>query len=192
MYSPILFPLLASVFSWLFFAGIISLFFSDSPKSNWNLLAMIRNNKEMMAKEIASYIKLQIGATDFLDKQLKNPSVFNDIKPDIEQHVDHFIKEKLVKKWPVISILGGDEVLDKIKLNLMEELESIIPMLLQKYSGNLLGNIPVENLITEHLSNVSAHEIYQIIFAKSKKIRQAIPLIAALNGLIIGIIFLLF
>lgn len=113
------------------------------------------------------------------------------VKPYLEEQVDHFLKHKLPEKMPMIAMFAGAKTLDAVKEGLMEEMDTLLPGLLQQYAGRLKEELDVAQIIQTQLSTQSPQKIAGLIrTALKKEIRLFISL-GALTGLLIGVLCVL-
>jgi hypothetical protein len=97
--------------------------------------------------------------------------------PLIEMHVDDFLKNKLSKEHPMISMFIGDKTIASLKRTFMQEIELMMPQVLEKL---------VVDLSVSFKTRLPA-----LIREPLKKISLKIQLAGLLLGFIIGIIHLL-
>ena len=124
---------------------------------------------------------------DVIAAKITDPANLAEMKPFIEQHIDNFLKVKLKEKMPAIAMFVGDKTLDAMKVNLMEEIDILLPNLLQKYAGNLGEKINIESVLTEQLD---ALPIADLLAQNMRKEKMLFQLFGALSGLAIGLIFI--
>lgn len=184
-------PIFTALLGWWFFALVCNLFLNKKVHSKWNLLHFLKKEKPRFAIAAGKYAKNQLSLEGLMKDKVEDPELFQAVRPQIESYVDIFLKEKLIQKWPVISLLGGDEVLMKIKESLMEEMAVIFPKILLSYSEKIMAHLPLGELVEKQIIALSEVQINDYILLKSKKIKIFLCLSGALFGLFMGIMAIL-
>jgi len=64
-------------------------------------------------------------------------SSFYSLLPFIDQELDHFFKERLVQKMPIVSMFIGEKTIAQLKEVFMEELNNLFPELISQLSKNI-------------------------------------------------------
>lgn len=82
-----------------------------------------------------------------LEKKLSNPEIIEKLKPQIENHVDIFLKDKLSEVFPLISKFIGEKTRGQFKAAFMVEIESIFPTLLKDYISQLEHDLDIKELV---------------------------------------------
>jgi len=152
---------------------------------------VLRSQKKGLALEAGKIVQQKFLNSEVIKNKLEDPAVFQSIQPGIEKYITYFLEEKLIKKYPIINMLGGDELIGKIKKNLLEEMEFVIPQVLQKYAGTLQEKIPIDEIVQNEIMQISEARVQRIFLQKSKKYLGFIPLAGAISGLLIGLILIL-
>lgn len=172
------FPLIAAIMGWLFHLTFINYLFTKIIPSKMPAIAG-------MAGQYASDKVLNM---DVIAAKITDPANLAEMKPFIESHIDTFLKVKLKEKMPAIAMFVGDKTLDVMKGNLMEEIDTLLPNLLQKYAGNLGEKINIEALLVKKINELPVSDLLGKHLKKEKMLFQ---LFGALSGLAIGLVFLL-
>ncbi len=80
-----------------------------------------------------------IGKLDLTEivPQLTQNDSFETLKPVINEKLDHFFRNKLSSKLPMIAMFIGDKTIEELKTVFMEELALLFPSLIHEFSANL-------------------------------------------------------
>lgn len=152
---------------------------------------IIPASQRVIAKNTGKWVGRNLLASFKLDEKLNDPSHFENIKPVIETHIDEFLRVKLGKQMPMISMFIGDKTIDKMKGIFMDELQLIFPQVIGNFAGNLEKEIDVEKLISEKLAAIDAEKWKAIVNDKLGKQLNNFRLLGILTGFIIGVVFVL-
>ncbi len=141
-----------------------------------------------LAKDIAAAIvKNYLSKSEIADK-LSNPALMHQIRPEIENHVDKFLQEKLPEAFPLLSKFMGDKTLLKFKEAFLSEVELIFPVMLKSYSQKLISEWKPQQQIEEKLNAMSIPLLKELIEKHASRQLKLFKLSGALAGAILGII----
>jgi uncharacterized membrane protein YheB (UPF0754 family) len=171
-------PLIAAVIGWLFNLTFINYLFGK----------MIPSRMPAIAGKAGRYASDKVLNMDVIAAKITDPANLAEMKPFIEQHIDTFLKVKLKEKMPAIAMFVGEKTLDTMKASLMDEIDVLLPNLLQKYAGNLGEKINIESVLISKINELPVAELLNKNLRKEKMMFQ---LFGALSGLVIGLVMVL-
>lgn len=140
---------------------------------------IINGIAKMAAKEFDSFN---------IEEKIANPQVFEKIKPEIEEHIDDFLRNKLKVVFPILGNFIGDKTINQLKQAFLNELETMFPTLMKSYAAKLKDDINVERLITTRLNLYSSENIEAIIYKNAGGKIKMMQAAAYMFGCIIGLI----
>lgn len=126
-----------------------------------------------------------------LAQQLKDGNMMDAVRPQIEGHIDNFLRLKLKEKIPALAMFMSDSLLDTVKKGLLEEIELLLPEVLSKYAGKLLGNLDVQGMIARKLAQTPDEKIGGWMDAGIRPYKSKITGAAAIIGFCSGLLALL-
>jgi len=87
------------------------------------------------------------------------------LRPEIENHINHFLDVKLSSVFPLLSQFIGSKTKDQMKSAFMEELDSLMPQLISKLYAEFLDRDKMAGLIKEKIEtfNSSSSDFIQMI-----------------------------
>ena len=85
----------------------------------------------------------------------------------------------------------GAGTLDKIKEGLLEEIDAMLPQLMQQYAEKLKSKIDIEAMVTEKVANFSSDKLEEILVSIMKKEFRFVEIIGAVLGFVIGLLQIL-
>lgn len=144
--------------------------------------------QKQVAMQLGKMVASELIHFDEIAAQLQDKEQLKDLNPVIEAHLDHFLEVKLKEKMPVISMFVGSGTLGKIKEGMMEEIETLLPELIHKYTDSLKHKIDIEKMVTEKVSKFSSDKLENILHGVMKKEFMFIELIGGFFGFLIGLI----
>lgn len=131
-------------------------------------------------------VQEELLSQDKVAAKLADPALMQQLRPEIEAHVDRFLQTKLKEAFPLLSNFMGEKTLGKFKEAFLTEVETILPDLLKNYSGRLVKEWKPEQLLEEKISNINIEEIEKMVQQRAAKQLNLFHLAAALLGAVIG------
>jgi uncharacterized membrane protein YheB (UPF0754 family) len=174
------FPLIAAVLGYLFNSLIVIYLTRKAVPARLPALA------DGAGKYAGTLIDL-----DAIAGKAADPENLAALQPYIEQHIDVFLKEKLKEKMPAIAMFVGEKTMDMMKKGLMEEIELLLPNLLQRYMGSLKEKINVEAMVTAKIKELPPEKIDTLLQNGLKKEWRMFKWAGAVSGLVIGLVLCL-
>ena len=174
------FPLIAAVLGYLFNSLIIT----------YLTRKVVPARLPALAGSAGKYAGTLIDV-DAIAGKAADPENLAALQPYIEQHIDIFLKEKLKEKMPAIAMFVGEKTMDMMKKGLMEEIELLLPNLLQRYMGSLKEKINVEAMVTAKIKELPPEKVDALLQNGLKKEWVMFKWAGALTGLVIGALLLL-
>ena len=77
---------------------------------------------QVVGKELLSF--------DEIEEKITDPENLQKLRPDIEAHIDHFLRNKLKDVFPMLATLMGEKTILQLKDAFLLELESLFPVLM--------------------------------------------------------------
>lgn len=154
----------------------------------FSLQGILPKRQKQIAHSVAKMVNEEFFSLDAIEQKIADPASLNKIMPVIEEHIDHFLRVKLAKKMPVVSMFIGDKTINEMKSVFMDELGELFPVIMKNYVGGLKEQIDIEAMIVEKLGNFPPEKLELIVYqALSKELRYT-KLFGATIGFIIGLI----
>jgi uncharacterized membrane protein YheB (UPF0754 family) len=152
---------------------------------------IVPSRQPQIAKNIASLVSVQFLSILSIDERVSDPTLIQKIMPTIEEHIDDFLRNKLKKEMPVISMFIGDKTITSLKQVFMNELEKLFPQVMGRYASNLVSDLNIEEVVNRKLAAFPPEKIESLFYEKlGKEIRLAYAS-AMIIGLITGTIAML-
>ncbi|MBK7885599.1 MAG: DUF445 domain-containing protein [Chitinophagaceae bacterium] len=174
--------------SWLTSRIVIKiLFYPQQPVKIFGttLQGVFPKKKQLLAQKLAQWLRSKFISYSEIEQRITDPKNFQQLKPDIEKHIDNFLRNKLKDVFPMIAAFIGDKTINQLKQAFLNELETLFPVLIKSYIDNLKDKLDIEKIITEKLNNITLHEIEANFNTHAKKRLQYV---AILFGTLTGII----
>ena len=185
-------PLLLSCFTGWFviWISIKLLFRPIKPLSvaGFKIQGILPANQPMMAQKIGNLVSTQLFSFDALQQKVTDPENFNKLKPEIEKHIDSFLRDRLKETFPMLSMLIGDKTINQLKTAFLTELETLFPNLMKSYVANLEKDLDIEKEVSEKIAGFSIEKVEDLVYGSAKKQLIKIQLFGASIGFLMGLI----
>ncbi|MCG2616642.1 hypothetical protein LZZ85_20250 [Terrimonas sp. NA20] len=188
-YWLLLIPVLSAFIGWVTIRIAIWLLFHPlQPKklAGITLHGAWPSSREKIAAEIGRYAASMI-SPEKITQQIS----FDEIRPLIEQHMDHFLRHKLQEQMPMIATFIGDKTIQQLKVIFIQEIELLFPEIINKMmiAGSGPGNM--ESIISQKISTIPAFTIEKMFNEKMAPAVKKAALLGGLIGFFTGLIQLL-
>lgn len=163
--------------------------------ANWLFIKIafrnISKRKDEFAVTLGSIVANELVDLDIITDKLKEPGKLDSIKPTIEAHIDTFLKVKLLEKMPFLSTFIGESTMAKLKDGMMEEIETLLPVVIAQYAGSLIDQVNVEQLVADKIRNLPEGKIEDVLQSGLSKELGMLKMWGALSGFVTGLIAVL-
>ena len=184
-------PLISSFIGWVTtWLAIKMLFHPRNPVKvlGITIQGVFPKRQQQVAEKLGSVVAKELIHFSEIASQLRDPEMLKGLNPTIEKHLDNFLQVKLKEKLPVISMFVGNDTMQKIKDGMMEEIGLLLPEIIHQYTESLSQRIDIEKMVTDKVANFSSDKLEEILGAVMKKEFWFLEIVAAVLGLLIGLI----
>jgi len=144
-----------------------------------------------IAEKLGTYVSEKIFSFDELEKKILNPVNVTKVMPFIEGHIDEFLKVKLTKEMPFLSMFIGTKTISSLKKTFMEELLTLIPLVMKNYADNLRNEFDIKKIIIEKIENIDLQQLGYLFYKTGSKQIRNFKILGATTGFIIGVLQLI-
>ncbi|MFM6924805.1 MAG: DUF445 domain-containing protein [Ferruginibacter sp.] len=145
-------------------------------------------NQQMIAQKIGKLVSTQFFSFDALQQKVTDPENFNKLKPEIEKHIDSFLRDRLKETFPMLSMLIGDKTIGQLKTAFLTELETLFPVLMKSYVANLEKDLDIEREVSDKIAGFSINKAEDLVYQSAKKELIKLQLFGAAIGFLTGLI----
>jgi len=183
-------PLISAFIGWFTnWIAIKMLFHPKDPK--WILgikfHGIFPKRQVQFAEKLGKLVSSELLSFQDIEAKITSPENLKKIMPSIEEHIDHFMKEKLPTAFPFISMFIGEKTIQQLKNVFMSELELIFPETLKKYMTNLQQDLDLEKIVTEKVKAFSSDKLESILIQIMQKEFRFVEIIGGVLGFLIGV-----
>ena len=191
-WSQYIVPVLLSAFTgWITTWIAIKMLFHPRRPINilgFKLQGIFPKNQQLIAQKLGQVVSKEFLSFAEIEAKVTNPENLEKLKPEIENHIDKFLKEKLSTVFPMLSMFIGDKTINQLKAAFLTELESLFPILMKNYMTTLEKDLDLEKIVTEKVASFSSEKLEDILDQITKKEFQFLEVIGAVFGLLIGLV----
>jgi len=154
----------------------------------FKLQGIFPKNQQLIAEKLGQVVSKEFLSFAEIEAKVTNPENLQQLKPEIEQHIDKFLKEKLSTVFPMLSMFIGEKTINQLKEAFLMELENLFPILMKSYMTKLEKDLDLEKIVTEKVASFSSEKLEDILDQITKKEFQFLEFIGGVFGLFIGLI----
>ena len=145
-------------------------------------------NQRLIAEKLGQVVGKELLSFDEIEQKVTNPENIEKLRPEIEQHVDHFLRNKIQEVFPMLAMMIGEKTILQLKDALLTELETLFPTLMKSYMTKLEKDLDLEKIVTEKVANFSSEKLEDILNQITKREFKFLEFIGGFFGLLIGLI----
>lgn len=144
--------------------------------------------QKYLADMVGNKIQSAFQAYQGLDEKWTDPALLEKLKPEIEIHIDHFLKEKLKTVFPMLAQFMGEKTISQFKTAFLVEIDHLLPVLIRSYMDGLKNEIRLDEIVSEKINAIHAYQLEKIFYENSKKEIRYFLLACTGIGLLFGMI----
>jgi len=144
-------------------------------------------NQRVIAEKLGQVVGKELLSFAEIEQKVTNPENLQKLRPDIEAHVDNFLRNKLKDVFPMLSMFIGDKTINQLKEAFLIELENLFPVLMKNYMNKLQSDLDLEKIVTEKVAGFSSGKLEDILNQITKREFQFLEVIGGVFGFVIGL-----
>jgi uncharacterized membrane protein YheB (UPF0754 family) len=190
-YWLLLIPVISAFIGWFTnWIAVKMLFHPREPKIilGYNIQGIFPKRQDQFAQKLGKLVGDELLSFSDIEEKITNPENLKMILPQLETHIDHFLRVKLSETMPMISMFIGDKTIDKLKAVFLEELETLFPKLMKNYAGTLKDQLDLEQIVTEKVKAFSSNKLEDILYQVMAKEFRFVEIIGGVLGFLIGLL----
>lgn len=190
-YWLLLIPVISAFIGWITNWVAIKMLFH--PRNPINILGIqvqgiFPKRQQQFAEKLGRLVSQELLSFSDIEEKINKPENLHTILPQVETHIDHFLRVKLGESMPMISMFIGDKTIDKLKAIFMEELETLFPKIMKEYSATLKNELDLEQIVTDKVKAFPSDKLEDILYQVMAKEFRFVELLGAVLGFLIGIL----
>jgi uncharacterized membrane protein YheB (UPF0754 family) len=187
--GTLLIPVNAALIGW--FTTWISVKLLFHPKKPIKILGVtfqgiFPKHQLKFGEKLGKLISEEFLSFDDIEEKIANPANLAKIMPEVDQHFSVFLREKLPKVFPMLSMFIGEKTIGSLKEAFMDEFAIIFPDLMKKYAGSLKQDLDLELIVQEKVKGFSSDKMEIIMDSIMAKEFRFLEILGGIFGFIIG------
>jgi len=183
-------PFIAALIGW--FTNFIAVKMLFHPKKPIKILfftvqGIFPKRQNLLAEKLGDVVANDLFSMDDIAAQIKNVDKSGTLAV-VDSKLDNYIENKLPEAMPMISMFLSEDMKRKIKATLLEEIEIILPDVIESYTSKLTESIDIKGTVSEKVANFSTDKLEDILYSIMKKEFKFIEILGAVLGFIIGLV----
>lgn len=186
-----LIPFISAFIGW--FTNWIAIKMLFHPKKPVKILGItfigiFPKRQVQFAEKLGKLVSDELLSFQDIESKITNPANIDQLMPQIDAHIDHFLRVKLADQMPVISMFIGDKTIQQMKSVFMAELKELFPGIMKTYIGNLQRDLDLEKIVVDKVKGFSTDKLEQILNDIMSKEFRFVEIIGGVLGFLIGIV----
>ena len=185
-------PVLLSAFTgWITTWIAIKMLFHPRKPINifgWKLQGIFPKNQQLIAQKLGQVVGKELLSFAEIEQKVTDPENLKQLKPEIEKHIDIFLREKIKDVFPMLSMFIGEKTINQLKEAFLMELESLFPVLMKSYMNKLEKDLDLEKIVTEKVAGFSSGKLEDILNQITKREFKFLEVTGGVFGFLIGLI----
>src|ERR1700734_1519320 len=183
-------PFISAFIHWLtIWMALKLLFHPRQPKRilGFTLQGIFPKRQRQIAESLGRIVGQELLSFGDIEKAITDPENVQRILPVVEEHIDHFLRNKLKETMPMISMFIGEKTIGQLKSVFMQELEELFPVILQRYISQLREDLDLERIVMEKIAGFSNDRLEAMLNEFLPKEFRFVEVIGAGLGFLIGL-----
>jgi uncharacterized membrane protein YheB (UPF0754 family) len=190
-YWLFLIPVISAFIGWITnWVAIKMLFHPKEPKYifGYRFQGIFPKRQDQFAMKLGKLVGEELLSFDEIEQKITNPKNLQQILPQMEEHIDHFLRVKLGEAMPMIGMFIGDKTIGKVKAIFIKELEELFPNLIKNYVTQLKSELDLEEIVTEKVKNFSSDKLESILYQVMASEFRFVEILGGVLGFLIGLL----
>ncbi len=140
------------------------------------------------AQKLGATVAGELIHFDDIAAQMSDPAAIAGIMPQLEKQIDEFLAVRIKEKIPVLAMFLSEGTNAMIKAGLMEEMELMMPKLIQDYAKTLESKIDIEKMVREKVAAFSSDKLEALLLSVMASELRFVEIIGGVLGFLIGLL----
>jgi len=187
----LLIPFISAFIGWITnLLAIKMLFHPRNPVKilGFTVHGIFPKRQQQFAEKLGKLVGQELLSFAEIEAQLTAGENLSKLSPIVEEHLDHFLRNKLASEMPIISAFIGEKTIVKLKAVFLEEMNQLFPTLMKKYARQLEEDLDLERIVTEKVINFSSDKLESLLYQIMSKEFRFVEIIGGVIGFLIGLL----
>jgi uncharacterized membrane protein YheB (UPF0754 family) len=185
---------LSTIAGWLISRISVGLlFYPVEPKRIFGIIVqgLLPKHKSAIIKQAVEHLSTELLSQKDIHEKFLTAERVETLLPQIEIHIDDFLRHRLGKKMPMIGMFIGENTIRQLKEVFMEELKEIFPGVMASYLKDAIQQKTIAEALASKINSVRMQDLAKKFPASMTPDLRQIGYVGALAGFMFGMIQLL-
>lgn len=185
-----LFPFIGALIGWITNYIAVKMLFHPRKEIRiffFKIQGVFPKRQKNLAEKLGQIVSSELFSIEDIKIKLKERANSPEVIKELENHIDKFLKDKLIKSFPMLQMFMNTTLIKTVKEAILVELKAIVNIMIEKLGQELHESIDVHQIVKEKVESFSSEKLEEIIFTIMKKEFVFIELIGGVLGFIIGL-----
>ena len=145
-------------------------------------------NQQLIAEKLGQAISKEFLSFHQIEEKITDAENLQKLKPDIETHIDNFLRHKLKEVFPMLAMMMGEKTILQLKEAFLAELELLFPIIMKSYMNKLRHDLDLEKIVTQKIAGFSSEKLEAILSPVTRKKYRQLQLTGLVFGFMVGIL----
>lgn len=184
-------PIIAALTGWITNYIAIKMLFHPREKVRFlfiELQGIFPKRQKNLAEKLGKIVADELFSVEEVKKTLQDPQGIAEVSEVIDTKIDHFLDTKLLESMPMLALFMNDELKATIKSTLQQEIELMMPEMIDRFVHKIETEVDVEKTVYEKVVGFSSDKLESILYSIMSKEFRFIEILGGVLGFIIGLI----
>ena len=187
----ILIPVISGLIGWFTNWIAVKMLFRPKDKIKilfFNIQGVFPKNQATVAQRIGNMVSSELFSSKDIREKMEHPDNLETIRNAVEKKIDEYLNITFPKNYPLTSIFVGKNRKNKIKDDLIYEVEKVAPEVIEHYVQNIERDLNIEEIVRRKVADLPPDKLETMLNSILQKEFKFIEYIGGVIGLIIGIL----
>jgi len=187
----ILVPVISGLIGWFTNWIAVKMLFRPKDKVKllfFNIQGVFPKNQATVAQRIGSMVSSELFSSKDIRERMEHPDNISTIRKAVEEKIDEYLNITFPKNYPITSIFVGKNRKNKIKDDLIDEVEKVAPEVIEKYVQNIERELNIEEIVRKKVAELPPDKLESMLNNILQKEFRFIEYIGGVIGLLIGVL----
>jgi uncharacterized membrane protein YheB (UPF0754 family) len=190
----ILIPLSSALIGWITIHILLKMLFHPRKLKRVfgiTFQGVFPRRRQQIAEQLGKQASTGFISFDSIEQKISDPANLDKILPVVEAHIDDFLRNRLGKEMPMISMFIGDKTIGKLKEAFMKEIGNMFPQVMKQYAANLKQDFNIQQIVSRKIASISGETLEKMLRQHMSGEIKLAGIAAAIVGLLVGLLQLL-
>jgi uncharacterized membrane protein YheB (UPF0754 family) len=185
------FPIIAAFIGWLIHWAAFKMLFRPVQTRRImgiGIQGLVPSQQHNIGEKLGKIANEQFLTAGDIGERISNPDLLKKILPTVEVHIDEFLRTRLGKTFPMLSMFIGEKTIGSLKAAFMDELQTLFPVLMKQYAEQMIGELNIEHWVAGKVNSIASNRLESMILDVFPTAGRNFMRLGALTGFIVGLI----